>query len=34
LKVRSPHRSSIALPYFISFGNSSAVIFVGHDVFF
>jgi hypothetical protein len=34
LKVRSPRRSSVALPCFISFGNSSVMIFTGHDVFF
>jgi hypothetical protein len=34
LEVRSPRRSSVALPCLISFGNSSTVIFVGHDVFF
>jgi hypothetical protein len=34
LELRSPHHFSIALSYFISFGNPSAVIFIRHDVFF
>jgi hypothetical protein len=34
LKVRSPCCSSVALPCLISFGNSSTMIFIGHDVFF
>jgi hypothetical protein len=34
LKVRSPLCSSIALPCFISFGYSSAIVFIGFDVFF
>jgi hypothetical protein len=34
LKVRSPCCSSIALPCFISLSNSSAMIFIGLDVFF
>jgi hypothetical protein len=34
LELRSPHHFSVALFFFISFDNSSAVIFIRHDVFF
>jgi hypothetical protein len=34
LKLWSPSHFSVALPYFISFGHSFAMIIIGQNVFF